>query len=117
MIVDDEENLVLSYAEILKKDGHEVFTAMDTQSADSLLEKSAIDVIVLDIYFDGRESGLDLLSRIKIDYPDIGVVMMTGRPSTNNIFQSLQDGIFTFLTKPFEIKELRDAVIGAARQR
>ena len=105
LIVDDEPVIRESLAGWLKRDGYEVLTASSGEEALAFLSTQGVDIMLLDIQLDGI-SGMDVLSHVKEDYPDIDVVMITAFGSVASAVQAMKLHAFDYLLKPFDPDEL-----------
>ena len=108
LIIDDEPSIRITLCEFLKKEGYEVFAAENVQSAISLLQEEAFDVVLSDIIMP-RESGINLLKYVRAACPDIRVIMMTGEPTVDTAVEAVRLGAHDYLTKPV----YRDALLKA----
>jgi DNA-binding NtrC family response regulator len=63
-----------------------------------------------------KHSGLDLIRHVNENYPDIGVIMITGYPSIDAAVEAVKQGAEEFLPKPFTDEELLSAVQGALKK-
>jgi len=109
LLVDDEEGIrtVLSIA--IRDAGYKVMTASNGIEALEVLEKNEIPLIVSDIKMPGMD-GLELLQRIKKDWPDSEVIMITGHGDMDSAIESLRRGAGDFITKPFHEDALEIAL-------
>ena len=105
LLVDDEVEFVTTLAERLQIRGIQARTATDGQQALAMIESEKPQVVVLDIMMPGI-SGLEVLDYIKKNYPNIEVILLTGRGSTKEGIEGMQLGAFDFLMKPVKIEEL-----------
>jgi DNA-binding response OmpR family regulator len=113
LLVDDEEDFVSTLAERLRMRGIQARTAGNGEEA---LRSIAVDpphVVILDVMMPGM-SGLDVLRKIKADFPGIEVILLTGIGSTREGVEGMRMGALDYLMKPLQIEELieklRDAV-------
>lgn len=116
LVVDDEQDILWPLQEFLVDDELET-QVMSASSGEEALEKLArerIDLVITDIKMPGI-SGLDLLVEIKNRFPYIKVVVMTAFPSTEFKRETLLKGGMLFVEKPFDIKAVREKVLGALR--
>ena len=105
LIVDDELVIRESLAGWLKRDGYEVGVVVGGEEALDLLKQKGFDILLLDIQLDGM-SGMEVLSRVKEEYPDIDVVMITAFGSVQSAVQAMKSHAFDYLLKPFDPDEL-----------
>ena len=113
-IVDDDASIrwVLEKALIRENISCELFSAVDDVLA--ALEKNQPNVLVSDIRMPG-DSGLVLLEQIKLQYPQVPVIIMTAFSDLDSAVSSFQKGAFDYLPKPFDIAsavELISRVMG-----
>ena len=102
MVVDDEPDMLSMLQLVLKKKcGCEVITAHSGKAALLLLEEHRPDVVVSDIKMPDLD-GLQLLKKIRKHDSSISVVIMTGYGTIDMAVQSLKDGAYDFLQKPFD---------------
>jgi DNA-binding response OmpR family regulator len=105
LLVDDEEEFVNTLGERLQLRGIETMIATDGQEALAIIRSDRPQVVVLDIMMPGV-SGLEVLRRIKEDFPGIEVILLTGRGTTKEGIEGMNLGAFDFLMKPVKIEEL-----------
>jgi len=105
LLVDDEEGIRTLLKETFKKDGHDFSEASDAASLKKALSGPQPDLVLLDINLPG-ESGMELLPRIKKEWPNTQVIMMTGNPSLDFAVKAMKRGAFHFLSKPFDTPNL-----------
>jgi DNA-binding response OmpR family regulator len=112
LIVDDEETLTWSMARSLSKDRdkYEVMVANDGKEALGLLKGNKIDLVITDIRMPDI-NGLDLLLRIKKEYPQTKVIIMTAYGSSDIRKEASRRGSLYYVEKPFEISEIRKIII------
>ena len=105
LVVDDELSL-LSFLEMLLRDeGYEVVTASSVAAARRCLD-DPWDLVLCDIMMpDGN--GLDLLREIHAADPHPAVVMMTAYTSTRSAIEAMKAGAFDYVSKPFDVDELK----------
>jgi two-component system, NtrC family, response regulator AtoC len=114
LIVDDELNIRRVLAAMLKRDGYEVTTAADGEQALVVLQRTPVHVVVTDMVMP-RLGGMELLERVRVDYPDIPVILITAHGTVDSAVAALKAGAFDYVTKPFEQEELRKVIAKAAR--
>ena len=100
LLVDDEEGIRTVLSVAITDAGYTVVTAENGAQALDILESSSIPLIVTDIKMPGMD-GLELLQRIKRDWPDSEVIMITGHGDVASAIKSLRLGAADFITQPF----------------
>jgi nitrogen regulation protein NR(I) len=114
LIVDDELNIRRVLAAMLAREGYEVTTAGNGEQALAVLQKTPVHVVVTDLVMPGM-SGLKLLERTAVEFPDIPVIMITAHGTVDSAVQALKAGAFDYITKPFEQEELKKVIAKAIR--
>ena len=116
LVVDDEKNLRLVVQKELSRQGHEVETASDGESAWEFLEAQDFDVLLCDINMP-RLDGIGLLRRLREksqNSPE--VIMLTGQGTVESAIEAMKLGAYDYLTKPYRIAELAALVTQAAEK-
>lgn len=105
-LVDDSVILRSAIKNVLEVSGFEVVLEAGT-SAElfALLPQKEADMVLLDVFFP-TENGLDILSRIKKQYPKIKVLMVTGLRQDTILAEAQRLGADGVLYKPFDTDEL-----------
>jgi DNA-binding NtrC family response regulator len=106
LIVDDEENIRQILTEYLKDFGYEVTCAVNGEEALQTYRKGYFDIILSDLVMRPMD-GLELLREIKKVEPDAIFIMITGHPSIESALEAIKKGARDYITKPFNIDEVR----------
>jgi DNA-binding NtrC family response regulator len=114
LVVDDEPKLCDLLASALSQSGIQVFTAGNGLHALKVLECDDIDLVISDWRMPGMD-GPQLLAEIKTRYPHLPVIVMTAYSTVKNAVQSMRNGAFDYIAKPFDIDEL-DITVNKALQ-
>ena len=115
-VVDDDRSIRWVLEKALQKadmDVHSFSSASDVLTA---LGRDRPDAIVSDIRMPGMD-GLGLLGRIRSDYPDLPVIIMTAHSDLESAVAAYHGGAFEYLPKPFDIDEAVEQVRRACRHR
>ena len=100
LIVDDEKSVTAALDLILSEAGFEVLTADSFAEAIKVLCVATIDLVITDLRLsDG--SGIDLITHIKSEAPEIEVILMTGYGSLDITIEAIKRGAYYYLEKPF----------------
>ena len=102
LIVDDDISIGNMLQETLAADGYAVLRAYSGTEAVMLLEHTVPDLILLDLMLPGL-SGEEVLSKIK----DIPIIVISAKVDVNDKVMLLMDGAADYVTKPFNISELK----------
>jgi DNA-binding NtrC family response regulator len=114
LVVDDEPKLCDLLASALSQNGIAVFTAGNGVHALKVLEVEDIDLVISDWRMPGMD-GPQLLAEIKSRFPQLPVIVMTAYSTVKNAVQSMRNGAFDYIAKPFDIDEL-DITVSKALQ-
>jgi two-component system KDP operon response regulator KdpE len=105
LIVDDEPALRKALRTSLAASGFDVLEARDGGEALALLDRTSVDVVLLDINMPGM-SGVEVCRRIRDFSGQMGIIMVTVRDSEDDKVQALEAGADDFITKPYRLREL-----------
>lgn len=105
LVVDDEPHILDVVRAYLVRDGHEVSTAADGDTALAFARDHSPDLIVLDVMLPGR-SGFAVLRELRGAGNAAAVVMLTARDDVIDRVAALETGADDYVTKPFEPREL-----------
>ena len=105
MIVDDERIVRESLFHWFEKEGHSVDAASSGMAALEKLEKVPFDLLFVDIKMPGMD-GIELLGRVKAEYPDTIVIIITAYGSIETAIKAMQAGAADYLLKPFKPDQL-----------
>ncbi|RKG40895.1 nitrogen regulation protein NR(I) [Acinetobacter rongchengensis] len=103
-VIDDDRAMRWVLEKTFKEEGFDVTSFEEAQSALDQLPSNAPDVILTDIRMPGID-GLTFLSKVKTNYPDLPVIIMTAHSDLESAVSSYQTGAFEYLPKPFDIDE------------
>jgi putative nucleotidyltransferase with HDIG domain len=109
LVVDDELQIQFLLDEFLTSLGHTVRLAGDGEQALRLLQTEGFDGVLVDLKM-AKMGGMELLRLIKLSYPTLPVIMMTGYPSVEVAVEAMKEGAVDFITKPLRLDALQLAV-------
>ena len=101
LVVDDEVNSTKLMKKILSKNGYIVTEENDSTKAKELIQKNIFDIVVSDMQMPGL-TGLDLL---KAKPDEILFILVTGFGSIDSAVESMKNGAFDYISKPFNMDE------------
>lgn len=109
LVVDDEQGMRRILEVNLRKDGHVVMEAPGAASALELIKREDFDVVLTDQRMpDG--SGIDVIRAVREDDPSTSVIVLTAVGTLELAVESMRQGAFDFLTKPFDPEVVRASV-------
>ncbi len=114
LIVDDERTIREGCRDVAQGIGYSTYVADNAEHAFRVLDTTSIDVVLLDLPLPGL-GGLEVLKEVKRRRPETVVIVMTGYASVQSAVQAMKQGAFDYVTKPFNLEELRlilDRVLG-----
>ncbi len=116
LIVDDEANTRSILMKHLENEGSECAASPDGFDALEKIKEQHFSLIISDMMMPGM-SGMELLRQVKKENPETAFIMITGFMDVNTAVDSLRIGAYDFITKPFELKNVRYAVDRALERR
>jgi DNA-binding NtrC family response regulator len=117
LIVDDDVETCRLIEEVIAAPGRELCHAYDAARAIGLAREKPFDLVVSDINLNGPESGLDVLHAFKAASASCGVLLISGFGTLDTAVQAVRAGAFDYISKPFNIGEIRAVVDRALARR
>ncbi len=115
LVVDDEPGILEALRRTLKVDGYRVLTASGGKEALAILEHEPVHILISDIEMPEMK-GLELLARVREQWPEVVRIVLTGRGSFDSAIDAINEGeVHRFLTKPWSndvlLQTLRATVV------
>lgn len=114
LVVDDEALLVKGIRFNLKSDGYDVITGSNGQEAVELTKSENPDLVVLDVMMPVMD-GLTACSRIR-EFSDVPIILLTAKVDNMDKLMGFDHGADDYLTKPFNILELKARIRALLRR-
>jgi two-component system response regulator GlrR len=105
LIVDDDRNLLELMKMRLESSGYELTTAPDEEEAKSAVNGQAFDLAIIDLQL-VYQDGISLMEELHRVRPGMPVIILTAHGSIESAVEAMGRGAFTYLTKPFDAREL-----------
>ncbi len=103
LIVDDEADIRDLLAGLLEDEGYTTRQAINGNQTLQQVETQRPQLVVLDIWLEGSGlDGMEILSRLKKDDPDLPIVMMSGHGTVETAVEAIKLGAYDFIEKPFD---------------
>lgn len=106
LVVDDEQSMREFLEIMLVQDGYEVTTAANGEEGFQLYRKKMPDLVLTDVRMPGM-NGLDLIKEIHALDPTVPVIAITAYACADDAIRAVRAGAYDYLSKPFQIDELR----------
>jgi len=114
LIVDDDPHLLRLLGIRLSAANYQVESAENAKVALAKLKTFHPHLVISDLRMEGMD-GMALFDQIRQQYPNMPVIILTAHGTIPDAINATKQGVFSFLTKPFESKELLDTVSHAIR--
>ncbi|MBE6935116.1 MAG: response regulator transcription factor [Ruminococcaceae bacterium] len=114
LVVDDEKILVKGIKFNLENDGYQVDGAFDGEEGLSLAQRNRYDVILLDLMLP-KMDGLEVCRRVR-EFSNVPVIMLTAKTGDNDKLIGFEYGADDYITKPFNIMELKARIRAILRR-
>lgn len=114
LIVDDDPSLLRLLGIRLSAAGYQVESAVNAKVALGVLKSFQPQLVISDLRMEGMD-GMALFEKIRQQYSNLPVIIMTAHGTIPDAINATKQGVFSFLTKPFESKELLETVQQAIR--
>ncbi len=116
LVVDDEPSMREFLEILLSQEGYQVTTAASGEEAFQIFERLEPDLILTDVKMPGM-SGLDLIREIRTVDSAIPIIAITAYASANDAIRAVREGAYDYLSKPFQIEDLRIIIRNALEAR
>ncbi len=108
LVIDDEESILQSMKFLLGNSGYTVMTAADATAGLKIIKEleHELSVIVTDLFLPGGFDGFEIIKAVKDLETQIPIIMITAFGNVETAVRAMQNGAYTFLTKPIDMKVL-----------
>ena len=115
-LVDDEPGIVKTLSELLEDEGYQVTSAKSGMDALDVIRQDPPDLVFLDIWMPDLD-GLEVLKRVRRQFPHMMVIVMSGHGSIETAVQATKLGAYDYLEKPLDSEKITILVRNALHQR
>jgi DNA-binding NtrC family response regulator len=109
LVIDDEPEICNTVQTLLADQGYHVRTCTEAQPALTAVAEGQFDVALVDVMLPGLQ-GTEVIRQIRRSDPKVGCIAMTGYPGLDTAAACMQQGARDYVVKPFESRQLIDAV-------
>ena len=107
LIVDDEKDIRELISEILIDEGYSTRLASNSAECLNKVKHNPPSLLILDIWLkDSKMDGIDILKKVKSDYPNVPVVIISGHGNIEIAVSAIKQGAYDFIEKPFNLEQL-----------
>lgn len=115
-LVDDEPGILKTLSELLEDEGYQVTSAKSGMDALDVIRQDPPDLVFLDIWMPDLD-GLEVLKRVRQQFPHMMVIVMSGHGSIETAVQATKLGAYDYLEKPLDSEKITILVRNALHQR
>ena len=103
LVIDDDANIRETFAQTLKRAGHDVLAAADGREAIRQLAAAPADLVILDLFMPTQD-GLETITELRRNFPNVAIIAISGGHPTSSTMLSvaLEMGAAKILEKPFK---------------
>jgi len=112
LIIDDEPGIREVLTDVLQDEGYSVIVAEDGIEGLAELSANTVDLVFLDVWLPNM-GGIDVLKRVREQFPDVEVIMISGHANISLAVQATKMGAFDFLEKPLSLDRTMTVVRNA----
>ena len=105
LIIDDDQQLGISFAKILRQDGYSAETAFTGREGIEAVTRSCPDLVILDICLPDM-NGLQVFEELHERFPKLPVIIITAHGSTETAIGAIREGAYDYIYKPFDVPEM-----------
>ena len=120
LIMDDEQMILDILSEMLNECSIETDIALDKKNAVDIFESALNDnqphdLIILDLFINGKPAGLDTIKRLKEMKKDCRVILMSGSNNHPALQNYMEYGFVNCITKPFNFDDIKETVYSSLK--
>lgn len=111
LIVDDSRTSRRILRGVLEGEGYEIIgEASNGQEGYDMYVQYKPDLVTMDITMPVMD-GIQSLKKIKAEFPDAKVIMVTAAGQKHNLIEAVQSGAADFIPKPFDVEQIKSTII------
>jgi two-component system, NtrC family, nitrogen regulation response regulator NtrX len=107
LIVDDEADIRMLIAGVLRDEGYATRDAADSGETLAAIQARQPTLVILDVWLQGSElDGIEVLRRLRAEMPSVPVVIISGHGTIETAVEAIKIGAYDFIEKPFKTDRL-----------
>src|SRR5512142_2921929 len=100
LIIDDDPNLRRTLRDILRIRGYDPYAVGNGTNGLAWLKENRADLVLIDLGLPDM-AGIEVLKKVRADYPVMEIIVLTGRASLDSAIEAANQGAFSYLVKPY----------------
>ena len=116
LLVEDEQSMLFTLANLLKHRGHEVIAASSAEKGLDALGNQQVDLVISDLRLPGMD-GMGLIARVREHSEDVVPIIISAYGTLENAIDALKLNVCDFLRKPFDLTTFEDTLARAEERR
>src|SRR5438094_2104926 len=117
LLAEDEEDVLITLAAVLRQECYEVTAVTSAAEGRKALQDASFDLIITDMRMETDAAGLDLVAEARRLDPQAVAIILTGYGSFPSVVESMQVGVFDYLTKPSNLEQLKQSIVRGLEKR
>ena len=110
LVIDDESEIRNLLKEVLLTEGYEVeVTSNGAEGLETVRNHGPFDIVLTDIKMPQMD-GIELMKRVRKNWPDVAIIIMTGYADINSARIAIKQGAYDYIRKPFNISEMMTSI-------
>jgi len=109
IIIDDEASILELMTKVCRSMGHDVIGCQTGMAGVAAIRETKPELLIVDLRV-GDIDGLDIIQQSRTASPDTAIIMVTGHGSVETAVEAMRLGAFDYLTKPFELPDLKRTI-------
>src|SRR5919108_793288 len=110
LLIDDDPGTTRFMQELLNRPDREIEATSDPEQALARVRAKPFDLVISDLKLNARLDGIDVLRSVREITPGTPVIIVTGFGELEKAVEAVREGAFDFVSKPFNITELKGLV-------
>lgn len=115
LLVDDDPSIRRLLRNVLARRGFEIVEAGDGDEAIEVVTRAPVNLVVTDVMMP-RRSGIELLQHMHGAFPQVPVILITGKPAVEAAVECMRNGAYDYISKPFDLAKISATVVRALEE-
>ncbi len=112
LVIDDDDQLRISFCKLLREETYSVIGAASGEAGIAVVKEQPLDLVILDMRLPGMD-GMETFTHIKAIDPKLPVIIVTAYGTTETAIEATKMGAYDYVLKPFEVQEMLNLITQA----